>query len=243
MAAMTSSEWEEDAESWVRWARTPGHDSYWYYSPLFFEAIVSRPGRETLDVGCGEGRVTRDLVSAGHRATGLDASPTLIRRAAEADRQSRYVVGDATSLPFADAAIDVAVAYNSLMDMEDMPKAVMEIGRVLEPRGKLCFSVTHPVNDAGRFVDHEPEASFVIGGSYFGEGRFDETEERDGLTMRFRGWRHSLQDYTQAFEQAGLLIETLREPAAPEALASERTSYRRWQRIPLFLFGRAVKRP
>jgi SAM-dependent methyltransferase len=241
MAGMTSSEWEEDAGSWVRWARAPGHDSYWYFSPSFFEAIVPRPGRATLDVGCGEGRVTRDLVSAGHRVTGLDSSPTLIRHAAELDRKGRYVIADATSLPFADATIDLAVAYNSLMDMEDMPKAVLEIGRVLEPHGKLCFSVTHPINDAGRFAGHEPEASFVIGGSYLEQGPYDETEERDGLTMRFRGWCHSLQDYSQAFERASLLIEILREPAAPERLAPERSSSRRWQRIPLFLFGRAVK--
>jgi hypothetical protein len=24
--------WEQEAENWVRWTRTPGHDAYWYYS-------------------------------------------------------------------------------------------------------------------------------------------------------------------------------------------------------------------
>jgi ubiquinone/menaquinone biosynthesis C-methylase UbiE len=55
------NDWEQESEKWVRWARTPGHDSYWYVRDDFFEKIVPSPGQGTLDLGCGEGRVTRDL--------------------------------------------------------------------------------------------------------------------------------------------------------------------------------------
>ena len=58
------------------------------YRDAFF-ALVPAPGAATLEVGCGEGRVARDLVARGHRVTGLDASPTLLRAAAEADPDSR----------------------------------------------------------------------------------------------------------------------------------------------------------
>jgi ubiquinone/menaquinone biosynthesis C-methylase UbiE len=34
------------------------------------------------------------------------------------------VVGDAGALPFGDGTFDVVVAYNSLMDMDDMPGAM-----------------------------------------------------------------------------------------------------------------------
>ena len=70
---------EERAQGWLAWARTPGHDAYWTYRDAFF-ALVPAPGAATLEVGCGEGRVARDLVARGHRVTGLDASPTLLRR-------------------------------------------------------------------------------------------------------------------------------------------------------------------
>ena len=73
------SRWEVEAENWVRWARTAGHDAYWYYSPSFFDQIVPPAGRHTLDLGCGEGRVTRDLKRQGHRVTSIDTSPTLLR--------------------------------------------------------------------------------------------------------------------------------------------------------------------
>jgi SAM-dependent methyltransferase len=86
--------WEWQAESWLRWARTPGHDSYWYFRELFFDAIVPAPGHRTLEVGCGEGRVARDLARLGHTVVALDASPTLVSSAA-ADPAGRYLAADA----------------------------------------------------------------------------------------------------------------------------------------------------
>jgi len=44
-----------------------------------------------------------------------------------------------------------------------------------------------------------------------------------------------------ALDAAGFLIERLREPAAPPEMVAARASYRRWQRVPMFLHVRAVK--
>jgi hypothetical protein len=57
---------EERAQGWLAWTRTPDHDAYWRYRDAFF-ALVPEPGAATLEVGCGEGRVVRDLVARGHR--------------------------------------------------------------------------------------------------------------------------------------------------------------------------------
>src|SRR5689334_6371757 len=95
-------DWEANAQAWIAWARRPGHDSYWYYGGAFLEEIVPPPGERTLDLACGEGRVSRDLARRGHRVVGVDASPTLIRAAREAGPNARYSLGDAGALPFAD---------------------------------------------------------------------------------------------------------------------------------------------
>ena len=238
---MPPSSFESQAEAWLRWARTPGHDSYWYFRDAFFDAIVPAPGRLTLEVGCGEGRVARDLAARGHRVVALDASPTLVASAAAADTAGRYLVADAAALPFGDERFDLVVAYNSLMDVDDLPATVAEAARVLRPGAPLCVSVTHPTADAGRFQSSEPDAPFVIPGSYLGRHRVEEPFERDGLTMTFTGWRYSLEEYARALEDAGLLIQRLREPPAPAAAVAARPGLERWQRLPNFLHLRAVK--
>jgi SAM-dependent methyltransferase len=158
-----SPEWEQEAKNWIAWARKPGHDEYWRYRDAFFE-LVPPPGRATLEVGSGEGRVARDLAARGHRVTGVDASPTLLRAATDAHADGHYVLADAAALPFEDASFDLVVAYNSLMDVQDMPTAVREAARVLEPGGRFCVCVTHPLANAGRFAGREPDAPFVIEG-------------------------------------------------------------------------------
>jgi SAM-dependent methyltransferase len=226
--------WESEAANWIAWARAPGHDAYWYYRDSFFTEIVPPAGRATLDLGCGEGRVARDLAERGHRVTGIDSSPSLIAAAHTADPQGTYLVAGAAALPLDDAAFDLVVAYNSLMDVDDMPGAVREAARVLEPGGRFCVCITHPFFDAGAFESRDPDARFVVEGSYLGKRRFEGTFERRGLQITFYGWCYPLSDYGRAFEDGGFLIERIREPAVT-------MEDPRHDRVPLFLHLRAVK--
>lgn len=119
--------WEEEAANWIAIARDPD-DSYWFYRDAFFE-LLPEPGERTLEIGCGEGRVMHDLAERGHRAVGVEVSPTLLDAAREADPRGEYVLSDAASLPFANESFDLAVAYNSLMDIDEMATAVREAWR------------------------------------------------------------------------------------------------------------------
>jgi hypothetical protein len=92
------------------------------------------------------------------------------------------------------------------------------------------------------FESTEPDAPFVIRGSSFGQRPFEGHFERDGLQMTFRGWMYALEDYFRALEAAGFVVERLREPGATEESVRKQPGYRRWQRVPLFLQLRAVKR-
>lgn len=238
---MTTGHWRAEAENWVRWARTPNHDGYWAYREAFFDEFVPLPSERALDIGCGEGRTTRDLTTRGHRVSAIDASATLVRYARDADPISHYMVADAASLPFHGESFDMAIAYNSLMDVDDMPRSVKEAARVLRGGGRLCVCVTHPMADAGKFGQRSADAPFVIDGSYLEQRSLIERFERAGLVMRFSSWCYPLQEYARAFESAGLLIETLREPVPDESFVQDDPAEARWQRIPAFLFLRLVK--
>jgi len=226
--------WEAHADEWTAWARQPGHDSYWRFHRDAFLALVPAPGRLTLDVGCGEGRVARDLAALGHRVLALDPTPTLSRRAAEAGGGVLGVLrADGARLPVPDAAADLVVAFMTLQDIDDMPGAVHEFARALRPGGRLCLAVEHPINSAGAFAGVEPGAEFVIAGDYFEARRVDLTVERDGLRMTFASRHWSLDDYFAALASAGFLTEALGEPRPNNG--------GRWDRVPLFLDLRAVR--
>jgi SAM-dependent methyltransferase len=233
--------WEKASGNWAAWARRPEFDEYWKYSTAFFE-LVPPPANRTLEVGCGEGRVSRDLAARGHRVTAIDASPTLIRLANDADPSSTYLQSDAAALPFAAESFDLVVFYNSLMDVDDMEGSVREAARVLRHGGKLCACITHPMADAGHFASPEPDSQFVIEGSYLGERRWFEADtERDGLHMHFTGWAYSLEAYFTALERAGFMIQAVREPRAPDHAVERSPSENRWRRIPMFLMWSAVR--
>jgi SAM-dependent methyltransferase len=195
-----------------------------------------------LEVGCGEGRVARELTDRSWEVVALDTSPAMIRSARGADDRPTYILGDGTALPFDDGSFGTVVAVNSLMNVNDMPGAVAEIGRVLKPEGRFCVWVIHPMRDAGEFVDWDADSPFVVPGSYM-ESRIKEDHlERDGVEMTFTDWRYPLQDYARAFEEAGLLIERLREPLPDPDARPNRRGWKRSERVPMFLFLRAVKR-
>jgi ubiquinone/menaquinone biosynthesis C-methylase UbiE len=234
--------WEREAQNWIAWARTPGHDAYHEYSPSFFE-LVPPAGRATLELGCGEGRVARDLGRRGHVVTGVDASPTLLEAAGHADPAGEYVLADAAALPFSDETFDLVVAYNSLMDVQDMPGTVGEAARVLKPDGRFCVSVVHPFSDAGRFEAAEADAPFVLQWPYFEQRRVEEPFERNGLSITFHGWSYPLEDYARAFEDAGFGIEALREPKQRDDVVAADPAEERFQRVPMFLFLRLRRRP
>jgi SAM-dependent methyltransferase len=228
--------WSRFAAEWTTWARAPNHDAFWAYRASLAAFIGDGDG-EALDVGCGEGRVSRELMALGYKVTATDRVSTLVECAAQAKSAHDYAVAGATRLPFEDGHFDLVVAYNVLMDIDDVPAAVREIRRVMRPTGRLVISVVHPMTDHGRFCNEEADAPFVLQDAYFGRQRFEGVEERDGLRMHFAGWSHPLETYAAALECAGLAITSLREPV-PD-FADGREHMRRWTRFPLFLWLQA----
>ena len=225
--------WDRNAAAWIRWAREPGHDSYWRFHRDAFLSLVPSPGRLTLDVGCGEGRVSRDLASLGHRVVGVDVSEPMVAAAREADSGGEYLVADARSLPFADGYVDLAVAFMSLMDVDEMAGAVGELTRVLEPGGRAVVAVVHPLNSAHRIDRARPESDLVLVHDYFDRRWYSDEIERDGLRMTFNSRHWTLEDYADALTGVGLVLDAVREVRDPKHV--------RWSRYPLFLHLRGIR--
>lgn len=228
--------WTKAANEWIAWARKPGHDAFWAYKDHLINYIGEGCG-QALEVGCGEGRVSRVLKHCGYEVTSTDPVAELVKAAQNSDSAHHYAVCAADDLPFPSLSFDLVVAYNVLMDIESMPAALTEMRRVMRPKGLLMISIVHPLADAARFTDGGPEAPFVITEPYFGRKQFEGTEVRDGLQMSFFGWSDSLQGYADALEDAGLAIVSLKEPMPDTHFGAEHM--KRWTRMPLFLWLKA----
>ncbi len=115
-------------------------------------ALVRDARGRTLDLGCGTGRnfpLFRDACPVG-----LDPELASLRWARRRRRQVPLVRARAEALPFRDGAFDTVVCGLVLCSVQDPPRAVAEIHRVLRDDGELrCLEHVRGDGGWGRFQD------------------------------------------------------------------------------------------
>jgi ubiquinone/menaquinone biosynthesis C-methylase UbiE len=112
--------------------------------PPPFSAFVSahlKPLQRVVDVGCGPGRALVFLESLGICAVGCDLSGVSLSLAARRVKVGRFVQADVLSLPFENATFDAAVCDGVLHHCPDAQEGLVELSRVLKPRGVLYLAV------------------------------------------------------------------------------------------------------
>jgi SAM-dependent methyltransferase len=133
----------------------PGSATYArFFAPLLgrlYNRVAEEAAREltdrglsrrahVLDIGCGTGDLVVDLSRRlrDARIIGIDLSPSMLLyagRHATTDGRLRFIVGDAATLPFDDASVDLVVSTLSLHHWSEPADGFAEIARVLRPGG------------------------------------------------------------------------------------------------------------
>lgn len=107
------------------------------------EALLAGAHGEVIEIGGGTGANLRHYGDQVTTLTVTEPSQPMIRRLqqrADEDRPSAKVLrASAEELPFEDASFDVAVSTLVLCSVDDQPRALREMRRVLRPEGKLLF--------------------------------------------------------------------------------------------------------
>jgi 2-polyprenyl-3-methyl-5-hydroxy-6-metoxy-1,4-benzoquinol methylase len=194
--------WRANADAWtnaVRNGEIPGRE---LTSDAIFNLVRQVPSGPILDMGCGEGWLSRRLGDHGHNITGIDGSPELIARARELGGADFHVLSyaDAVQTPRKLKGPYGTIVFNySLLD-EKVIHILMAVAATLFPYGRILIQTLHPFSAA-------------VAGDY-----------RDGWrTDTFPGFPEPIPYYFRTFtrwilemRRAGLFLVETYEPLDPD---------------------------
>jgi SAM-dependent methyltransferase len=128
------------------------YDAWWadWYLPaampalerLFFTQVGA--GARVLDLCCGSGHVTKDLVRRGYQVTGIDNSTELIALARKRLPDTDLRVQDARNLALDeryDAALSTFDSLNHFLNIRDLQQVFVGLHRALKPGARFVFDM------------------------------------------------------------------------------------------------------
>jgi trans-aconitate methyltransferase len=98
------------------------------------EALQPQRGERILDLGCGDGFLTRRIAESGATMVGVDSSPQMVAAAKERGVDARHHSGDA--LPF-EREFDAVFSNAALHWMSDHDAVLRGVHRALKPGGRF----------------------------------------------------------------------------------------------------------
>lgn len=241
--------WELNA-AWWQACFTEGADPEYTEQiiPLLVELLGRAGPARVLDIGCGEGQLSRVAASLPgvRQVVGIDPTwaqldMALRRQPAAPRREVAYTRGAATALPFPDGSFDAAFACLVFEHIEGTAEALGEVGRVLGPGGTFLLFLNHPLLQApgsGWVDDH------ILGEQYWRIGAYllehhgvEEVDKNVWIPFVHR----PLSVYVNALVTAGLYLTAMIEPAPPGGFLDRAEEYRQAAAFPRLLVLRAEK--
>jgi SAM-dependent methyltransferase len=213
--------------------------------PVTLELAGDMAGRRVLDLGCGDAAFGRLALERGASAyLGVEGSRNMAAVARETLAgtigQVRHCTIEAWEAPR--ETFDLAVARLSLHYLADLNPTFAQVYQALAAGGRFVFSVEHPViTSCNRGWPAGTLRQDWVVDDYFATG----ARESTWLGGTVRKYHRTVEDYFRALQDAGFLVEQLRESRPQRELFVDEQTYERRMRIPLFLFlaGRRAKSP
>ena len=149
------------------WNRAAGTRQFSH--PLDHERLTRALPRDAiiLDFGCGEGRLSRELIDRGFiNVLGIDSSAEMVRIAGERVPEAAFLATEAERLPCGDESIDAVLLFAVLTCIADdaaQKNLLREFKRVLRPGGLLVVS-DYPLQTDARNLARYEEFQDELGG-------------------------------------------------------------------------------
>ncbi len=146
---MKDSLFDNWADQYNSWFTTPiGRYVKQYEEELLTEFLEPAPGEKILDVGCGTGIFTRNILKKGAVVTGMDISCPMIEVAKSELTNENFIplCADMCSLPFAANSFDKAVSMTAIEFVEDAESAIIELNRIVIPGGTIVVTTLNSIS-------------------------------------------------------------------------------------------------
>jgi len=243
MRPVTENLWEHHAGWWID-GFTDGADPEYEEQILPLAAAELAGAERVLDVGCGDGQVSRLAVRLGaQHVIGIDPTWNQVRIASERGGGAVFARAGAGALPFPAGSFDAVVACLVFEHIRDVDDAIAEVARVLVAGGRFCFFLNHPLLQTPNsgWIDDQvldpPEQYWRIGPYLIEDETIEEVEKDVFIPFIHR----PLSRYINALADNGLLLERMVEPAPPQGFLDKATEYEAAVTIPRLLYLRTRK--
>lgn len=125
-----------------------------YLSDLPFYQTMIQPSDRVLELGCGTGRITRQLAPFCQRITGIDSSPTMLDMARKIKPATHlqgvnivYEQQDMLDFSFPSCFDVIIIPYNTLNLLSESTRVETSLTlcrKHLSPKGRLGVQLYHP---------------------------------------------------------------------------------------------------
>jgi ubiquinone/menaquinone biosynthesis C-methylase UbiE len=217
--------WDSIADWYAEFVRG-GSAMHQFSRDILINALPDNlSGLYILDVGCGEGIVSRALAAQGAHVVGVDPTQALIEHAIAAERAhpagATYRLDEGTTLKtVAAASMDGVTAALSLNNIPDLDAAFRSIRRVLRPGGFLAFTVPHPCFEAPATDTISTDRGIRrTAGDYFAEGLWRSTHPNS--VRRAGNYHRTISTYITTLLSHGFAIRSCQEPAPNDSIHAE----------------------
>jgi SAM-dependent methyltransferase len=240
----TDDLWEANAAWWIE-GFTDGADPEYEEQILPMAAREMSGARSVLDIGCGDGQISRLAHRLGvPRVVGIDPTWNQLKVASERAGGVHYVRSGAADLPFGSSEFDLVVACLVFEHIQEVDAAIAEVARVLEVGGRFCFFLNHPLlqTPGSGWIDDQildpPEQYWRIG-PYLVEEESNQEVEKDVFIPFIH---RPLSRYLNTLARHGLFLELMEEPAPPPGFLARAAEYEAAATIPRLLYLRLTRR-
>ena len=107
---------------------------------IVLEFMGNLTGKKALDLGCGTGRLVKDLINSGAEVVGIDISDEMIKIMKNKFPKVKSLVADSENLLFDDSSFDFVIASFFIVHLKNLTKTFDEIYRVLKDGGKFVLT-------------------------------------------------------------------------------------------------------